>query len=281
MDALYIEKDLDWEDQLCEDIVYIPVAGASEESNFRAPDSFVFIFFEKCKGVHSVDFIEYEEKDNQIHISFPGQIHSWKTEDGAVGHKLIISRRFVETHLLGTVFSLQHINTLPVIDIPKYQSDKLRNEFTLLFTEIGDCSIPNKIAHLRTQLIINLISNLIESKKASENNRNIKTPIVFHYYDLIENYFIESKSVRFYADKLAVTPNYLNILVKAETGQTAKDIIDARVVLEAKRRLLGTNESIKEISFDLGFSSISFFYDYMFRKTGLYPKALRKISQNL
>ncbi|AZA82627.1 hypothetical protein C1637_20785 [Chryseobacterium lactis] len=275
MNKIYIEKDLEWEDQITDHITYIPVAGASEMSNFRSPDSYVFIFFEKCKGVHSVDFLEYHESDHQIHISFPGQIHSWKTEI-AVGHKLIVSRKFVEMNLFGTKFSSQHLNNLPIVTLSESQSNKLRNEFILLNQEIQDKTIRSKIISLRTQLIINLISHMVNENSIDEVDQVKISPIVSNFSRLIEAHFPESKSVKFYADKLAVTPNYLNILVKGETGQTAKDIIDSRVVLEAKRMLLGTSQTIKEISLDLGFHSIPFFSAYIYRKTGFYPKRFRE-----
>ena len=73
----------------------------------------------------------------------------------------------------------------------------------------------------------------------------------------------ESKSVFFYAEKLAVTPNYLNVLTKKTLGVTAKELIDAHVVLEAKRLLKGSDESIKQIAYNLGFYTIGSFSSYI------------------
>lgn len=275
MSKLYLEKNLEWEDQITDSITYLPLAGVSEISNFRSPDSYVFIFFEKCKGIHFIDFLKYQENDNQIHISFPGQIHSWKTES-ALGHKLIISRKFVEMNLFDTRFSSQYINSNPVVNLSEYQSDKLHDEFNLLSREVADQNTPRKIISLRVQIIINLINNMIDKDASTEADKTKIHPVVSNFYSLIEEHFWVSKSVKFYAEKLAVTANYLNILVKSEIGQTAKDIIDARTVLEAKRMLLGSNLSIKQISFDLGFPSISFFSSYIYRNTGFYPKNFRE-----
>ncbi|MBV8326524.1 helix-turn-helix domain-containing protein [Chryseobacterium sp.] len=275
MSIVYLEKNLEWEDRIADNIAYIPLAGKSVVSNFRSPDSYVFIFFEKCQGMHSIDFVTYKESDHQIHISFPGQIHSWKTES-ATGHKLIISKKFVEMNLFDTRFSSQYLNHHPVVSLSVDQSEKLSNEFNIVSREIGDEKIPRKIISLRIQLIINLINHMMEEKGRSEQAKTKIHPVVSHFYSLIEDCFPISKSVSFYAEKLAVTPNYLNVLVKSEIGQTAKDVIDARVVLEAKRMMLGTTRSIKQISFDLGFESISFFSAYIFRKTGFYPRKFRE-----
>ncbi|MET3036824.1 helix-turn-helix domain-containing protein [Chryseobacterium sp. NRRL B-14859] len=276
MNNVYIEKDLTWEDQITDNITYIPLAGASEISNFRSPDSYVFIFFEKCEGIHSIDFLEYQEANHQIHISFPGQIHSWKTKEGSLGHKLIVSRKFAEVNLFGTKFSSQHVNNHPIVNLNLDQFNKLRNEFILIRQEIEDQKVHRKIVSLRAQLIIHLINQMMDEQNLDEADKTRIHPIISTFYSLLEAHFPESKSVHFYADKLALTPNYLNILVKTELGKTAKDIIDSRVVLEAKRRLLGTGQSIKQIALDLGFQSISSFSAYIFRKTGFYPKKFRE-----
>ncbi|WP_312553771.1 AraC family transcriptional regulator [Empedobacter brevis] len=271
---LYIKKDLDREDQIKDTIFYVPLAGSSSISNFRSPDSYVFIFFEKSKGVHSVDFVEYKETDNQIHISFPGQIHSWTTES-SIGHKLIVSKEFIETYLFETAFSSRHINTNPVINITTEQALYLRREFLLFKEEVENAKVSSRIIKLRGQLIINHIYEMMQDHVLEEASKNGKPEIISKFDQLIEDYFLEAKTVKFYADRLAVTPNYLNILTKKETGRTAKEVIDARVVLEAKRRLLGSRESIKNIAFDLGFDSIPTFSNYIYRNTGCYPSKFR------
>ncbi|MBZ4191906.1 AraC family transcriptional regulator [Niabella beijingensis] len=276
MDEEYIEKDLEWESQVAGSVTYIPVAGASEMANFRSPDSYVFIFFEKCSGWHTVDFIEYNEGDNQVHISFPGQIHSWKTDEGAKGHKLILSKKFVEVYLSDTRFSSLHINNYPVVDPPPDQAEKLFRELNLIKQELEDKAIHYNIVILRTRLVLLLVSRFIDLRAADDSSSGKKNPLISRFLDLIETHFIVSKAVGFYADKLAITPNYLNILAKRELGLTAKELIDGRVVLEAKRQLLGSGKSIKEIAFDLGFSTTASFSTYIAGKTGFYPKNFRE-----
>ena len=275
MDALHIEKDLELEAVFAGDIAYFQLAGESEMSNFRSPDSYVFIFFETCTGSHSVDFVAYACGDSQVHISFPGQLHSWKTEAGAKGHKLIVSKRFIEMHPCGQRFSILKVNSLPVLDISSDSGKMLSWEFNLIRQGMETIAESSDAIGLRAQLILSMIGNLLDQHVRDETRATKKNPLLSRFAELIESNFTESKSVAFYAGKLAVTPNYLNILSKNHLKLTAKELIDKRIVLEAKRLLLGSDLSIKQIGYSLGFSSSAAFAAFILRKTGFYPKMFR------
>ncbi|MBL3547899.1 MULTISPECIES: helix-turn-helix domain-containing protein [Chryseobacterium] len=276
MNNKFIEKDFEFEAQIKDHIAYFPLAGESEISGFRAPDSYVFIFFEKAFGSHFIDFVEYEEKDNQVHISFPGQLHSWKTEKGAKGHKLILSKEFIEMKLYNSRFSSLLLNKFPVLDIPVKISKKLSREFKMIQEEFGEEPVNWDVISSRVKIIFSLINKCIDEAEQDALVMNRRSPIILNFIELIEVNFTESKAVAYYADKLAVTPNYLNILTKSTLGVTAKELIDARIVLEAKRLLKGSDQTVKEIAFNLGFYSIASFSSYLQGKTGLYPTKFRE-----
>ncbi|WP_261511746.1 helix-turn-helix domain-containing protein [Chryseobacterium paludis] len=276
MNSKFIEKDLEFEAQIKDHVTYFPLAGESEISGFRAPDSYVFIFFEKASGNHFIDFVEYEEKDNQVHISFPGQIHSWKTEIGARGHKLILSKEFIEKRLYNSRFSSLLPNKFPVLDIPIEISKKLSREFKMIQEEFGEEPVNWDVISFRVEIIFSFINMCIDDAERDTIVTNRRNPIILSFIELIEVNFVESKAVAFYAEKLPVTPNYLNILTKSTLGITAKELIDARIILEAKRLLKGSNQTVKEIAFNLGFYSISSFSSYFKGNTGLYPTKFRE-----
>ncbi|MDQ1805095.1 AraC family transcriptional regulator [Chryseobacterium sp. CKR4-1] len=276
MISKYIEKDFEFEAQIKDHIAYFPLAGESEISGFRAPDSYVFIFFEKASGYHFIDFVDYEEKDNQVHISFPGQIHSWKTEKGARGHKLILSKEFIEKQLYNSKFSSLLPNKFPVLDIPTEISEKLSREFKIIQEELKELPVNWDVISFRVEIIFSFISICIDDAERDIIATNRRNPIILNFIELIEVNYAESKAVAFYAERLPVTPNYLNILTKNALGITAKELIDARIILEAKRLLKGSDQTVKEIAFNLGFYSISSFSSFFKGKTGLYPTKFRE-----
>ncbi|NML23012.1 helix-turn-helix domain-containing protein [Pseudoflavitalea sp. G-6-1-2] len=269
-----IDKDLDLENQINESIAYFPIAGASTISNFRAPDSFVFIFFEAAKGWHEIDFTKYPHGNNQIHISFPGQIHSWDTQPGARGHKLILSKSYIEQMLPLTKFIGIRSNNFPVIELLSKTAAKLSREFELLREEIED---PEKkysnIIHLRVQIILDFISEEMDIRQEHEN-KNIH-PAIPAFLQQIDQHFLKEKSVSFYAEKLALTSNYLTTLTRQYLGASAKELIDIRLVLEAKRLLLGTQKSVKEIGYTLGFKETLAFTAFLTKKIGKAPSDFR------
>ena len=97
-----------------------------------------------------------------------------------------------------------------------------------------------------------------------------------HYKKLIAHHFIEQKQVGFYAKQLHVSANYLNEVVKAETGISAKKHISARVVLEAHNLLRYTHLDISEISHLLSFSEPTHFTKFFKKETGLTPKTFQQ-----
>ncbi|QRY56268.1 helix-turn-helix domain-containing protein [Sphingobacterium siyangense] len=267
-----ITKDLESEAIILNDVAYFKLAGASKNENFRSPDSYVFIIFKKSKGIHTVDFETYEEKDLQIHISFPGQIHSWDTADCAVGHKLIIKKEYLESMLYDSYLLSSRINRFPVLNINEHFYRKLGSEIFILEQELADFRF-GPIIKVRTELILRLIDTLVA--KLVEKGKKRLPQLIINFYILLDENFIAQKNIGFYADKLAITAGHLSSQCREYTGLTAKENLDQRILLEAKRLLLGTTYSIKEITFKLDFGTMSRFSIFFKAKTGYNPKEFR------
>jgi AraC family transcriptional activator of pobA len=93
---------------------------------------------------------------------------------------------------------------------------------------------------------------------------------------LVEEHFRSERSLAFYAGHLAMTPDRLNDHVKRATGVTAGHLIRQRVLTEAKRQLVFTNQSIHEIAYDLAFADPSHFARFFRKHTGMTPHAFRE-----
>lgn len=93
-----------------------------------------------------------------------------------------------------------------------------------------------------------------------------------------EEYFKNNRKVEFYADMLGVSPKHLAFLVKKNTGKYPSEWLEEYALLEAKKMLRNTDESIQTISFDLNFATPSHFSKFFRSKTGMTPKEFRKIN---
>ena len=96
----------------------------------------------------------------------------------------------------------------------------------------------------------------------------VEKTIVKSFKTIVEKNYIRSHQVKYYADSLNVTPNYLNEVIKSSINVSAKDFIQNRLILEAKRMILFTEKSGKEIGFDLGFDDPSHFSKFFKSNTG-------------
>ena len=93
---------------------------------------------------------------------------------------------------------------------------------------------------------------------------------------LIDEHFRNERLISFYAEKLAMTADRLNDHVKRASGVTAGHLIRQRVLTEAKRQLVFTNQPIHEIAYDLAFSDPSHFTRFFRKQTGTTPQAFRE-----
>jgi AraC-like DNA-binding protein len=96
---------------------------------------------------------------------------------------------------------------------------------------------------------------------------------------LLEKHFVEYHQVQDYAGMLAITDKYLNELSKKTVGMTASELIHDRIVLEARRLLLHSELSNKEVAFHLKFEDPSHFSKFFKKKTGYTPTDFRTVAR--
>lgn len=100
--------------------------------------------------------------------------------------------------------------------------------------------------------------------------------IVLLFKDVLETNYKQEKQVSYYASKAFVTEKRLNQATQRVLGKTPKEIIDERVLLEAKRILCHTGQSVKEIGYSLGFEEPTNFAKYFKKHTQQTPLAFRE-----
>ena len=95
------------------------------------------------------------------------------------------------------------------------------------------------------------------------------------FLNLVQKHFKKERFLKFYAEKLDLTPKHLSRTMKNLTGFTAVEWIERYVVLEAKVMLKASNLNIQQISDELNFPSQSFFGKYFKKNVGMSPKEFR------
>jgi AraC-like DNA-binding protein len=96
----------------------------------------------------------------------------------------------------------------------------------------------------------------------------------------VEKNFKNNRKVEFYADAIGISSKHLASVVNKVTGKYPSEWIEAYLLLESKKLLRKTKESIQTISFDLSFATPSHFSKFFKDKTGQTPKEFRKQSES-
>jgi AraC-like DNA-binding protein len=99
---------------------------------------------------------------------------------------------------------------------------------------------------------------------------------VRRFLDMVEHGYLEARQVAHYAQRLAITGDHLNTLVRERLGRTASGVIHDRLLLEAKRLLLHGDMSIKEVGYALGMKDPAYFTRWFSKAEGVAPAAFRE-----
>lgn len=239
-------------------------------------DFFIIMLFEKAQGTHTIDFRDYEIEDRQIHVLFPGQVHRWDIGPETIGYQLMMDRVFFERFAPYFRFSVTNYINHPVIPLTDDGFKRLRYEFEAIRDELHTGSSLIDLISARAAVIAATVSkeaeNLFADFKVYQSN-----PRLARFSMLIERHFKAEKLVTFYASELNLSANYLNILCKRNLGVPATQLIQQRVLLEAKRLLQSTDLSIKEIAFELGFVDHAYFSNFFKNQTSVTPSEFRGV----
>jgi AraC-like DNA-binding protein len=145
--------------------------------------------------------------------------------------------------------------------------DSLADILLLLETEYHKPT--DKYQHVLLKNYLHNILVVAERERRKQDFREIKPSpdldYVLLFRDLLEKNFKMFKSVAKYASSMSITDKRLNKATTAILDKTPKQMIDERVLLEARRLLVHSNTSIREVAFELGFDEPTNFIKY-FRK---------------
>jgi AraC family transcriptional activator of pobA len=129
---------------------------------------------------------------------------------------------------------------------------------------------------LLTLIAIEVVRLAVSRSRSGAVTLSRKDARVEELRRLLDEHFRKERLISFYAEKLAMTADRLNDHVKRATGVTAGHMIRQRVLTEAKRQLVFTNQAIHEIAYDLSFSDPSHFTRFFRKQTGMTPQAFRE-----
>ena len=111
--------------------------------------------------------------------------------------------------------------------------------------------------------------------------------ILEKFEELLNGYFSSDKpqeiglpSVAYCARKLNLSANYFGDLVKKETGKSAQEYIQQKLIDVAKERLFDPAKSVSEVAYELGFKYPQHFSRVFKKRVGYPPNEYRMLDSN-
>ncbi len=118
--------------------------------------------------------------------------------------------------------------------------------------------------------------NRLDAAERQVKPRSVRSNTIYeNFLKLVAEHHASQRNVKFYADKLCLTPKYLSKLIKEISGRSAADWLDGFIILDTKNLLKYSNLSIKEIAFRMHFASVPSFYKFFYKEVGMTPATYR------
>jgi AraC family transcriptional regulator, transcriptional activator of pobA len=227
-------------------------------------------------GKHIIDFKEYSIEPDHIFFVSPWQVHQIITKPHPTGTVILFTPEFLQKNSIKEDFIsnlrlFKNIDETPPLPINSTMRPQLQGFVDGMFQAFNsneDMRYDTIGAYLKL-FLITCNGHCSLFPQSNPQSIEVGRSIIKNFKILVENHFHEWHQVQKYAEKLNVTPSYLNEVVKSSINQSAKDYIQQRVTLEAKRMSLFTSKSGKEIGFDLGFDDPSHFSKFFKANTGI------------
>ncbi|MCW8310192.1 helix-turn-helix transcriptional regulator [Sphingobacterium sp. InxBP1] len=230
-----------------------------------------------------VDLAEYCVKQPSLFFVSPNQHLHIKKLGKEEGHFIFYNRDFYciqihdeEVACNGLLFS--NIYNMPIVELDNSEIPFFDYIFRQMTDEFGlnDTSLEEMLRTYLKQLFIKSvrlwkIQNL--GKELTEQNSDLE---FFRKFTLlVDEHYKEKHHVADYAELLFMAPKTISHKFKRLNLPQPNDVIKNRILLEAKRLLVHTNLTAKEVAYELGYEDPAYFSRLFMQKSGETPSAFR------
>lgn len=226
-----------------------------------------------------INLIEYIFRPNYISLIAPGSIiQIIETSQDFDAHMMAIEHNFLPVSGKEEFFAhfLQRKKNL-LLPLTTTEQVQIENFITVMWDVLQEPVFRKEvIQHLLAGLLYN-IEYIAKNKGQSESSPLTHQNDIFQrFISLVNTYSKTERNVSFYADKLCLTPRYLNTVIRQASQQTVMDWINQSIILEAKVLLKHSNRLVYQISDELNFPNPSFSSKFFKRMTGMTPQEYQK-----
>ena len=231
-------------------------------------------------GTHAINFKTFGIQPGRLYFIHPGQVHLIAPfdRDGWLimfGEELF--KRFLKIH--------PHEDGRALLDAYASEPYIDLNEQLSVVTDfiIAQLRVASGDSKPDAHVILHYVSLLLLQYNQQHNLQHplpqttlTQRELLYQLKQLIECNFRQEHQAAFYATTLRADIKKLNNICRASTGLTVFELLQERLVIESKILLQTSVQSVKEISYELGFNDPAFFGRFFKKHTGLTPAAFRQ-----
>jgi len=240
------------------------------------------LWIEKGKGTHYVDFNPIPIKDNTVIFIPHNSVNIYDVNGSYQGKAIIFTDSFFCKNNQDIQFLHSSILYSDLYHIARFNIDPQDSDLSIILnameTEYQRIKDDAQFQILHNMLHVFLLQAEREMRKQGFKElkpcANLDYLILFK--DLLEQNFSQERSVNKYASELSISEKQLHKATTTLLDKTPKQIIDERILLEAKRLLVHSNQSIKEIAYELGYNEPTNFIKYFRKHTDSTPSEFRE-----
>ena len=233
-------------------------------------------------GHHIIDFKQHAFTRGSFIFIAKEQTQAFIIKPGNEGYLILftddfLNRGYIQKNAISKTWLYNYHIDKPLIQINPLEqvhffdlAKKISQEYRKSFDQITEDII-------RTMLnLIILKAERIKREELYEYQTLFRDDLFFRFKNLLEHNYQESRNAKLYAERLNVSYKHLNNICKLNINKTAKSFIDDFLVLEAKRDIISSKHSVKEISERLGFDEPTNFVKYFKKHSRVSPLKFRK-----
>lgn len=230
----------------------------------------------------------YDFEEGVLMFVAPGQVITAAVDREATGWALFFNPDLIRKTHLGQKFSEYNFFSYDVNEA-LHLSEKEKKTLTNLVEQIKNEYSENIDVYTQDlivsqlELLLNYATRFYGRQFITRTTHN--SDLVSRFEFLLADYF-DSKNlkelglpgVKYFAEELGMSPDYLSDMLKQETGKNTQEHIHYIIIDRAKTKLLNSSNSISEIAYTLGFEYPQYFSKLFKQKTGMTPVEFRKVS---
>lgn len=227
--------------------------------------------FVKGGGRHIIDFKEHTIENASIHLLAKGSLHWLERNANSMGFAIVYKEQYLwKMQMMNADVDYNAIfSTSAVINLNTEQ----QNDFQFIFQEM--LHHQHNAAYRLNLIAVFLTKIALQALHQPPPSIPKPSVLIYKLVEVIEEHYLQNLSNDAYAKMLHTNTSSLMHQVKRNTGKTLFKLVQERKLLEAKKLIVQTNDSLAQIAYHLNFREPAHFTNWFKKLSGQTPQQFR------